>query len=194
MEFGKTQGEAGDIEWMFESTSTSHCMILCHPHPLYGGSMHDGVLECIARVAKTKEIATVRFNFRGVGASQGQHDKGIGEISDLAHVIEAFEGKFDRISLGGYSFGARVALNYVVETNSTLDLVLVAPPTEPALPEVDSKVDVIVGETDFISQLRTLDNWVSQTNRALHTIEDADHFLAAYESELEAAVIEAMNR
>ena len=193
MEFGKTQGEAGIIEWMFENAEQSHCMILSHPHPLYGGSMHDGVLDCMARVARAKQIATVRFNFRGVGASQGQHDHGIGEIKDLADVIQAFEAKFDQLTLGGYSFGARIAMKYVEETNSNYDLVLVAPPTDQALPNVSSNVNVIVGDSDPISQLEILTNWAEQPNRTLHCIDDADHFLAAFESDLETALVRAMS-
>lgn len=193
MQYGTLTGDAGVIEWMFEDTASSHCLVLCHPHPLYGGSMQDGVLECMARVAKNNDIASVRFNFRSVGASEGQHDQGRGEISDLAHVLQAFGGKFERVTLGGYSFGALVALNFTAETKSTYDLILVAPPTNQPLPNIGTKVSVIVGDVDPISQMQTLEDWTTGLSKHLYCIDDADHFLAAFDTDLEVAVSSALN-
>ena len=185
MEFGTTIGESGDLEWMFELASSSRALVLCHPHPLYGGSMHDGVLEIVARVAATLDISTIRFNFRGVGASAGTFDKGIGEVSDLACIVNEFDSRFDNLVLCGYSFGANVVLSFTAQTASIRQLVLFAPPTQDALPDLNTKVDLIVGDHDPFSSLAVLSEWSGESaNRTLHIVEDADHFLGTYSPEI----------
>ncbi len=185
MEIGKTKGEAGDLEWLYESASSSHALVLCHPHPLYGGSMLDGVLEIAAQVAKSRDISTIRFNFRGVGASTGAHDQGIGEVSDLASIIEEFQARFEAITLGGYSFGAGVVLKYAGESSDNRDLLLIAPPTQNELPDLTNNVQLIVGDSDPISGVKVLSNWVQgNPDRSLHIIDDADHFLGMFGPDL----------
>ena len=185
MEFGTTQGEMGELEWMFEPASSSSALLLCHPHPLYGGSMLDGVLEIASRVAVSLNISTLRFNFRGVGASAGSYDDGIGEVSDLTTIVKAFMPRFERLILSGYSFGGRIVLSYLAQASEIHDTVLFAPPTQDAFPNLTTKVDVIVGDKDPISSVNKLTGWVQENpNRTLHVIEDADHFLAAYSPDL----------
>ena len=185
MEFGSTQGESGDLEWMFESASSPNALVLCHPHPIYGGSMVDDVLEVAARVAASIDISTIRFNFRGVGASTGTFDQGKGEVSDLANVVYEFESQFERLILGGYSFGASVVLSYVAQTRAENDLLLIAPPTQTAMPDIETNVDLVVGDNDSISSIQVLSDWTrSSTCRNLHIIEEADHFLTAYEADI----------
>lgn len=181
MEFGTTEGESGDLEWMFESASSPTALVLCHPHPMYGGSMLDRVLETASRVAASRNISTVRFNFRGVGASTGAFDHGVGEVSDLANIVSKFEARFERLILSGYSFGANVVLGYAAQASEDRDLVLFAPPTQDALPDLKTKVDVIVGDNDQISSIQVLSDWMQAgNNRTLHVVDDADHFLGAY--------------
>ena len=181
MEFGTTEDESGDLEWMFESASSPTALVLCHPHPLYGGSMLDGVLETASRVAASRNISSIRFNFRGVGASTGAFDHGVGEVSDLANIVKEFEARFERLILSGYSFGANVVLSFAAQASEDRDLVLFAPPTQDALPDLKTKVDVIVGDNDPISSTKVLSEWTqAETNRTLHVIDDADHFLGAY--------------
>ena len=180
MEFGTTNGESGEIEWMFEPASSLNALVLCHPHPLYGGSMLDGVLETTSRVAISLNISTIRFNFRGVGASAGTFDHGVGEVSDLTSIVGEFEARFERLILCGYSFGANVVLSYAAQASEDRDLVLFAPPTQDALPDLETKVDLIAGDHDPISSIEVLSDWTQvKTNRTLHVIEDADHFLSA---------------
>ena len=181
MEFGITQGDAGDIEWMFEPASSATGMVLCHPHPLYGGSMLDGVLEVASRVAKEGDVSTVRFNFRGVGASAGFYDEGIGEVADLTAIVNEFMPHWERLILSGYSFGSRIVLSYISQAPVNYDAVLFAPPTQDSLPDLTNKVDLIVGDNDPISSLDVLTAWTqARTNRTLHVVDDADHFLGAY--------------
>ena len=185
MEFGKTLGEVGDIEWMFEPASSNRALLLCHPHPLYGGSMLDGVLEVASQVAISLDISTIRFNFRGVGASAGSYDEGIGEIADLTTIVNAFESRFEQLILGGYSFGAGIVMKYAAQSTQNRDLVLFAPPTQSSFPDLDTNVDLIVGDNDPISSIDVLLEWSQGIpKRALHVIEDGDHFLGAFGPDL----------
>ena len=88
--------------------------VICHPHPLGGGSMHNGVVVAIARALASRGVLTLRFNFRGVGASQGVHDNGRGERDDVAGALDWLLAQPavdpQRVSLVGYSFGACVGL------------------------------------------------------------------------------------
>lgn len=185
MELGTTQGEMGDLEWMFDPAPSATALILCHPHPLYGGSMLDGVLEVASRVATSLDISTIRFNFRGVGASAGSYDEGIGEVTDLSTMVNEFESRFERLILGGYSFGAGVVLRYADQSTTHRDLVLIAPPTQSAFPDIETNVDLIVGDNDPICAVNVLSQWThAKPDRTLHVIEDADHFLGAFGPDL----------
>jgi alpha/beta superfamily hydrolase len=89
-------------------------MAICHPHPVYGGDMHNNVVSAICDVAVESGITALRFNFRGAGASEGKYDNGIGEQDDvraaLAYLQAQPEIEAERIGLAGYSFGAGVAV------------------------------------------------------------------------------------
>jgi len=89
-------------------------MIVCHPHPQYGGDMHNNVVDALCAAAIENGIAALRFNFRGTGNSEGRYDNGIGEQDDvraaLAYLRELPGVDSQRIALAGYSFGAGVAV------------------------------------------------------------------------------------
>lgn len=90
--------------------------LVCHPHPLGGGSMHNAVVAAIAHALEAHGVTALRFNFRGVGQSGGEHDNGRGEIADVAGALDwlAAQPEVDpeRIFLAGYSFGAWVGLAF----------------------------------------------------------------------------------
>ena len=88
-----------------ESKDTIPCVILCHPHPLYGGNMYNNIIIDIAQNLYKFGIATLLFNFRGAGNSEGTFDNGIGEVSDI---ISAY-------NLAGYSFGASTTLDLFIQ-------------------------------------------------------------------------------
>lgn len=124
-------GPAGPIEAILEEPTLGpeRFAIVCHPHPLYGGTMDNKVVYTVARALEELGIATLRFNFRGVGASAGQFDEGNGETEDAAAVL-AFGAEHWRGAhpvLAGFSFGAYVALRLAAATPPT-HLITVAPP------------------------------------------------------------------
>ena len=107
-------------------------VVLCHPHPQFGGQMNDSVISTISYSLVANGISTLKFNFRGVGKSEGSFDNGDGETLDaLAAIKFASDTPWvdkEKISILGYSFGAKIALNAFSHTSGIESLVLIAPP------------------------------------------------------------------
>ena len=127
-------GPAGAIEAMIERPPGARgdvVAVCCHPHPLYGGTMQNKVVHTLARACQDQKVTTLRFNFRGVGASAGAHDDGAGESEDAAAVADfacAATGAPRLWSLG-FSFGGFVAYR-LATARSASALVTVAPPVQ----------------------------------------------------------------
>lgn len=125
-------GPAGDLESLLHiEADANHCVICCHPHPQYGGTMDNKVVHTLHRVFRDRGHNTVRFNFRGVGNSSGNYDNGVGESQDLIAVIHFIQQHFPgiQIVLAGFSFGSYISLN-VSQTENPVLLVSVAVPVE----------------------------------------------------------------
>jgi alpha/beta superfamily hydrolase len=105
--------------------------VVCHPHPLFGGTLQNKVVHTLARTLQELAAPTVRFNFRGVGASEGVHDDGRGEVDDALAVIAWARARWEcePLWLAGFSFGAAVAL-HACATARPAALVTVAPPVK----------------------------------------------------------------
>lgn len=114
-------GPAGKLETLLEQpppladsqhASPAAFAVICHPHPLHGGSMHNKVVFTVARACQELAMPTLRFNFRGVGASAGSYDEGRGETQDTLAVIAAGRARWPgaALTLAGFSFGAVVSL------------------------------------------------------------------------------------
>ena len=108
-------GGAGDVEALLDYPNSSPdgalqqgIAIVCHPHPLFGGTMDNKVVQTIARAFLASGWRTLRFNFRGVGQSHGVHDNGIGETADLLEIINQIAPR-GPLALAGFSFGAFIA-------------------------------------------------------------------------------------
>ena len=109
-------GPGGPLEALLEEPESpgkiEQTAIICHPHPQYGGTMHNKVVYRMARSARTEGAAVLRFNFRGVGKSAGTYDGGRGEQDDLRaairYMLDRYPGK--PIAIGGFSFGSRMSL------------------------------------------------------------------------------------
>jgi alpha/beta superfamily hydrolase len=187
-------------------------VVVCHPHPQYGGDMHNNVVAAIVRAVTGCGMAALRFNFRGVGRSGGQHDNGAGERDDvraaLRHAASLPGVAAARIGLAGYSFGAMMAA--AVTGPSIPALALVALPLAidastrsaeggtgdgplarwPALAAYPSPVLLIAGDRDHVcpaAALRDLGAALPATAET-HIVPGADHFWGGHEHELEQTV------
>ncbi len=157
-------------------------IVVCHPHPLYGGDMHNNVVAAISDSASDLGFAVLRFNFRGVGASEGSFGGGEGEREDaraaLAH-LRSLPAVEERLVLAGYSFGAAVSL--VAAPPGLAALVAVSTPTI-AVGLADIRVDCpslfVVGGRDQVAppdRLAGLNQFLKIPPEVV-TVPDADHF------------------
>ncbi len=128
---GLIDGPVGGIECLLTvpEGAVSGIAVTCHPHPLYGGEMGNKVVYTLDSVAQKLGMAAIRFNFRGVGASQGEHDQARGETEDCLTVISWLRAQFPgkKLLLMGFSFGSFVSLS-AAERAKPAVLVSIAPP------------------------------------------------------------------
>jgi alpha/beta superfamily hydrolase len=109
------EGPAGRLEALLEEPeeglSREACLV-CHPHPLYGGTMHNKVVYRIARGLRRSGSVVLRFNFRGVNLSEGTHDNGYGEVDDARAALEFLRSRYPDLpcAMAGFSFGSRIVL------------------------------------------------------------------------------------
>ena len=109
---GLVDGPAGklEVDVSLPEDAPRGAAVICHPHPQYGGSLDNKVVFTLARAARDSGLAAVRFNFRGVGKSEGAYDEGAGELDDARAVIEWAGAAAGGLVLAGFSFGAAIAL------------------------------------------------------------------------------------
>ena len=159
---------------------------LCHPHPRYGGDMENPVVVRAAEVCRESGLATLRFDFRGVGASTGVFDEGRGEQDDLGAALDHLAGALPAgasVAAAGYSFGAAVA-GRVAMRRSLAGLALIAPALAmPALADLgdlaafERPLLVVAGTADQYCPLDALERLARAMPRAtVRTVEGADHF------------------
>jgi alpha/beta superfamily hydrolase len=165
----RMDGPVGPLEVRIEASRGADIgvdLVICHPHPLHGGSLDNKVVHTLARAARDVGCRAVRFNFRGVGGSVGQHDDGRGEIDDLLAVMAGCEvqapGRL--MALAGFSFGAWVAAATAARTPQRVRaLLLVAPPVHyggfDALVHFGMPVQVIQGDDDDVVDAEDVQNW-----------------------------------
>lgn len=129
-------------------------VVICHPHPLYGGSMDNNVVHAISRALTGKGIASLRFNFRGVGRSEGLHNGGKGEVEDALAAVAYLAGREEinpaGVGLVGYSFGGVIALTAGIRSDAVKALVAVSPAGIPELGLSPKSRLVICGTEDSL--------------------------------------------
>lgn len=108
-------GPAGRLESLLEEPEGAEpveAALVCHPHPLHGGTMHNKVVYRLARGLRKAGCVVLRFNYRGVNLSTGQYDNGIGELDDAKAAFAELRGRYPKlpVMVGGFSFGSRIAL------------------------------------------------------------------------------------
>ncbi|MEO1574261.1 MAG: alpha/beta family hydrolase [Pseudomonadota bacterium] len=107
------EGPAGQLEGIFEQPETVRAVgLVCHPHPQFQGTMTNKVAHTLARAMLDEGIAALRFNFRGVGKSEGTYDEGVGEVADALAAAQWLARQYPTLPMviSGFSFGARVAI------------------------------------------------------------------------------------
>lgn len=195
------KGKAGDIDVLItrpESiTESTPIAIISHPHPLYGGTMTNKVVHILAKTFSQLNAITVRFNFRGVGKSEGKYDEGFGEAEDLQLIAEALKQWQPQapIWLAGFSFGAYVTAraNEVIQAEKVL---LVAPPVSMypfgELAEIEIPWIVIQGGQDEVIEAKSVKNWVSQRPNPPQLIwmEEASHFFHGKLNDIKEAILQ----
>lgn len=161
-------GPTGSLEagWTCPDQATAG-LVIAHPHPLYGGSMDNNVVLAAGRAAARLGWAALRFNFRGVGASQGDYAEGIGEAEDLLAAVDwAGNQGLNRIAVAAYSFGSWAASMADWTARPMIDLIWIAPPVG-LLPiefnKLTRKPDLILAASnDYFCPRPNLDKLVSE--------------------------------
>ncbi|HEY48614.1 MAG TPA: alpha/beta fold hydrolase [Dehalococcoidia bacterium] len=167
-------------------------VVVCHPHPLYGGMMDNNVVIAVCQALAQASIISLRFNFRGVGLSQGQHDNSIGEQDDigaaLSFIASLEQVDRERLGLCGYSFGAGVALDVAARDERVKALALVSPLlSHPSPIESYGKPKLLLwGSRDLALPAADLKSFTDELPepRQYEIISGADHFWWGYEGEI----------
>jgi alpha/beta superfamily hydrolase len=180
------QGEAGSLEALLDAPTegvVQGTAVIAHPHPLFGGTMHNKVVQTLARAFVQCGWRAVRFNFRGVGASGGAYDEGRGEAQDMLRVIEqlAPDGP---LALAGFSFGAFVTTHVVQalgEERSPQALVLVGTAASrfevASVPQaLHERCLVVHGEQDDTVPLASVMDWARPQSLPITVIPGVEHF------------------
>lgn len=180
------QGGAGRLETRLTLPSTARAgqvAVVCHPHPLFGGTMDNKVVTTAAKVFKDAGIPVVTFNFRGVGQSEGLHDHARGEVDDLLAVVDwalAQTGATE-LYLTGFSFGSYVAAAGVARVPVNLkQLFLLAPPVhhypfaDLALPT--DRTLVVQGDADEVVPAQEVFAWADAARISVVRLAECSHF------------------
>jgi alpha/beta superfamily hydrolase len=177
--------------------------VVCHPHPRYGGDMHNNVVGVLVRSCLDSGIAALRFNFRGTGASEGAYEGGGGEICDIGAAIAYLQSRPEigssRTVLAGYSFGAAMALGYAMAHPGLAAVVAVSPPTVagiPAGPAVTAPLLLAAGDRDDFCDTGLLSRLGNDLgiDTELQVMDGVDHFWWGSEARLESAVTDFLAR
>jgi|SRR5436190_4430190 len=183
------QGPAGKLEALLNvgEENASHAAIVCHPHPLYGGTMHNKVVFNAMKALSGFGFPVLRFNFRGAGLSEGKHDEGRGEIEDVRAAIEWLDESFALpIIFAGFSFGAATGLRASCTDKRVVGLISLGTPVSAEgriysysfLAECEKPKLFISGSRDQYGPVANLEKIVSLAAepKTFLLVEEADHF------------------
>ena len=130
------EGPAGRLEALLNAgaESATHAALVCHPHPLFGGTLHNKVVFHTMKALNSFGFPVLRFNFRGTGLSQGEHDNGIGEVDDVRAALDWLEREYHLpIVFAGFSFGAAVGLRAACPDDRVRAVIGVGTPVGPVV-------------------------------------------------------------
>jgi uncharacterized protein len=181
------QGAAGVIEALSDeptNLAARGVAIICHPHPLFAGTMDNKVVQTLARAFVQCGWRAVRFNFRGVGASEGAYDEGRGEAEDLRGIIAQCAPTGSTLAIAGFSFGSFVASHVIAQAAQSHDLqkiVFVGTATQrfavqPIAAELHNKLLAVHGENDDTVSLASVMDWARPQNLPITVVPQGGHF------------------
>jgi alpha/beta superfamily hydrolase len=184
----------GELLWP-EGKGPFPVVIVCHPHPLYGGDMDNNVVMAVYFALVKSSIAALRFNFRGIGNSSGSYGEGVGEQDDVKAALDFLstlkEIDSQRIGLAGYSFGGMVAASFAINENRIKQLALISPALNEtgwiqlkkyALPKL-----ILIGEADTSVPFRPFQRFFGDAKQ-YQIIAGADHFWSGFEEQLSSKI------
>lgn len=191
-------GPAGPLECAIErpdEAGRAGTVVVCHPHPLHGGTLHNKVVTMVSRSLVELGLSSVRFNFRGVGQSAGVYDDGIGETGDLLAVVDWVRRQRpgDALWLAGFSFGSYVALR-AAKVLAPQQLIQIAPPVGrwafDAIELPDCPWLIVQGEADEVVDPAAVFAWAATLprNAQLVRMPDTSHFFHRRLMDLRGAV------
>lgn len=179
---GSVAGPAGALETAVDSPegAVRGVAVVCHPHPLHGGTLDNKVVQTLARAFVQTGLRAVRFNFRGIGASAGGWDEGRGEVDDALAVVAASRLAGQPLLLAGFSFGGYVAAQVAArlpDGDKPQRLVLMAPAvTNFSTPAASQDTLVVHGEADDVVPLAAVLDWARPQSLPVTVVPGAGHF------------------
>ncbi len=175
--------------------------VVCHPHPLYGGTLDNKVVAAVARTLRERGLHVLRFNFRGAGGSEGQHADGAGEVDDVCAAVERLVELAGPLAAGpgalllaGYSFGSYVALTAGLSDARVGALLAIAPPVNfydySAIARMDKPLEVVYSAGDEIVSAALVERWLATCARPprVTAIRGTGHLFHGKVHEVRAAV------
>jgi alpha/beta superfamily hydrolase len=192
-------GPAGKLEALLEEPEDrdpNHAVLICHPHPQHGGTMHNKVVYRIARGLRRAGAVVLRFNYRGVNLSAGQYDHGIGEVEDARAALGILRSRYPQLpfSLSGFSFGSRIILKLGCETPDVSNLIAVGFPANLADGQSLGRCPVpkifIVSRNDQFCAVPAMETYFAALPepKELIWIDAADHFFGGALDQFEEAI------
>ena len=183
-------------------SSINGVVIICHPHPQHGGTMDNKVVTTLMRTYRDLGVHVLRFNFRGVGKSEGVFDNAKGELDDLRHVIMWAQSNLSHspVLMAGFSFGSSIAARASYEVEGLRHLTLIAPPVERYEYDRDgifnAPLCVIQGDQDERVVAQGVYDWLSHLHSSAELIRyhDASHFFHGFLSALKTDLTDTLVR
>ena len=189
------------ILWSPSAGSPPIAAVVCHPHPLFGGTMHNKVVYQAAKSLDALGLPVLRFNFRGTGMSEGKHDRGEGERGDVRVALDFLATEFPNVPLlvAGFSFGCWVGLRVGCEDERVTSLIGLGAPVNNAdfsyLARCGKPKLFVHGSNDIYGDPVKLNNLVASLpgENKIVVVEDADHFFVGKLDQVDAAIANWMN-
>jgi uncharacterized protein len=179
-------GAAGRMEALRDQPQgqSKGMAFICHPHPLFGGTMDNKVVQTMARAFVQEGWTALRFNFRGIGQSEGVYDEGRGEAQDLLGLVEQVAAPSSAVALAGFSFGSFVASHAVAHVTQKYDLqkiVMVGTAAsrfvvQSIAPELHERLLVVHGELDDTVALQSVMDWARPQLIPVTVVPGGGHF------------------